>query len=88
MVLEQLDRVLDDVTERLDRRDCRHDNDVAGRGLQRANHAVHLPGAFRIDDPREVVHWLSELGERVRGTEGRERKDEGHNDECRDMADG
>src|SRR5262249_36229781 len=63
MVLEQFDGVLVDVGVWLDGRYGDDDDDVTGLRLERADHALHLGTALRIDDVREVVDWFRQLGQ-------------------------
>src|SRR5262249_46731257 len=55
-VLEHLDGVLVDAAVRLERRHGGDDDGVAGGVAQRADAAIELGPARRIDDVREVVH--------------------------------
>jgi len=67
VVLEHLHRVLVDVRVGRDGLDCCHDDDVAGRLLKRPDERLHLARARVVDDVREVVDRLRQLGrERLR----------------------
>jgi hypothetical protein len=83
VVREQLDGVLLDVAVGLDGRHGRDHDDVAGRGLQRADHPIDRARAVGVDDLGEVV---DRSGQFRKGTGGRglgardpcERQCEGH----------
>src|SRR5262249_21302132 len=63
VVFKEFVRVFADVTEWLERWHRGDDNDVAGGGFQRPNHAIDLCRGRGIDHSCEVVDWLHQLGQ-------------------------